>query len=283
METILIIEDDATLLRGLKDNFEFEGFRVHTAQDGEQGLAAALAVQPDLIILDLMLPKVNGYELCRFLREEKLEMPIIMLTAKGEESDVVLGLKLGADDYVRSLSASRSCSPGPKPFLRRRRERGAAVHQFGDCRFDETARTLHRAGREVPLSPKEFELLAFFLAHSGQALSRDTIMNSVWGYDSRVTPAEHRPLHQCAPAKDRARSGTPAPSENRAGVRLQVRAVARDTMLCSRDGAGICVVNFLQRKRLPMSLHVARTGRSGVQCEGFRTPITSSRTFLLTR
>jgi DNA-binding response OmpR family regulator len=188
METILIIEDDATLLRGLKDNFEFEGFRVHTAQDGEQGLAAALAVQPDLIILDLMLPKVNGYEICRFLRGEKLEMPIIMLTAKGEESDVVLGLKLGADDYVTKPFSIKELLARAEAFLRRRRERGAAVHEFGDCRLDETARTLHRAGGEVPLSPKEFELLAFFLAHAGHALSRDTIMNSVWGYDSRVTP-----------------------------------------------------------------------------------------------
>ena len=188
METILIIEDDATLLRGLKDNFEFEGFRVHTAQDGEQGLAAALAVQPDLIILDLMLPKVNGYELCRFLREEKLEMPIIMLTAKGEESDVVLGLKLGADDYVTKPFSIKELLARAEAFLRRRRERGATVHEFGECRLDETARTFHRAGAEVPLSPKEFELLAFFLAQAGRALSRETIMNTVWGYDSRVTP-----------------------------------------------------------------------------------------------
>jgi DNA-binding response OmpR family regulator len=188
METILIIEDDATLLRGLKDNFEFEGYRVQTAQDGEQGLQAALAAQPDLIILDLMLPKVNGYEICRFLREEKLEMPIIMLTAKGEESDVVLGLKLGADDYVTKPFSIKELLARAEAFLRRRRERGATVHEFGECRLDETARTFHRAGAEVPLSPKEFELLAFFLAQAGRALSRETIMNTVWGYDSRVTP-----------------------------------------------------------------------------------------------
>ena len=94
MGTILIIEDDPTMLRGLKDNFEFEGYRVQTASDGDLGLKAALKIKPDLIVLDLMLPKINGYEICRFLREENLDMPIIMLTAKGQESDKVLGLKL---------------------------------------------------------------------------------------------------------------------------------------------------------------------------------------------
>ncbi|MHC4098346.1 MAG: response regulator transcription factor, partial [Planctomycetota bacterium] len=100
METVLIIEDDSTMLRGLKDNFEFKGYSVLTAADGEEGLNTALNKTPDLIILDIMLPKINGYEICRLIRKENLEMPIIMLTAKGEESDVVLGLNLGADDYV---------------------------------------------------------------------------------------------------------------------------------------------------------------------------------------
>ena len=100
METILIVEDDSTMLRGLKDNFEFKGYRVLTAADGEEGLNAAINEKPDLIILDIMLPKINGYEICRLIRKENLTMPIIMLTAKGEESDIVLGLNLGADDYV---------------------------------------------------------------------------------------------------------------------------------------------------------------------------------------
>ena len=96
METVLIIEDDPTMLRGLKDNFEFKGYKVLTASDGEKGLEAALNARPDLILLDIMLPKINGYEICRLIREQKLDMPIIMLTAKGEESDIVLGLNLGA-------------------------------------------------------------------------------------------------------------------------------------------------------------------------------------------
>ncbi len=188
METILIIEDDPTLLRGLKDNFEFEGYRVQTAADGDLGLKAALKIQPDLIILDLMLPKVNGYEICRFLREEKLDMPIIMLTAKGQESDKVLGLKLGADDYVTKPFSIKELLARAEAFLRRRRKSAVTAFEFGDCVLDTEARSLARAGEDVSLSPKEFELLAYFTAHAGRALSRDTIMTNVWGYDAMVTP-----------------------------------------------------------------------------------------------
>lgn len=188
MDTVLIIEDDPTMLRGLKDNFEFEGYRVHTAADGDLGLKSALSLQPDLIILDLMLPKVNGYELCRFLRQERLDTPIIMLTAKGHESDKVLGLKLGADDYVTKPFSIKELLARAEAMLRRRRKTGGSVHQFGDCRLDTEARTLTRAGQDVAMSPKEFELLSYLLAHPGKALSRDTIMTNVWGYDSMVTP-----------------------------------------------------------------------------------------------
>ena len=186
-ETILIIEDDPTMLRGLRDNFEFEGYHVQTAADGDAGLKAALAIRPDLIILDLMLPKVNGYEICRFLREEQLDMPILMLTAKGQETDIVLGLKLGADDYITKPFSIKELLARAEAFLRRRRQRAATLHEFGDCRLDTAARTLTRAGRDVPLSPKEFDLLAHFAAHAGRALSRDTIMATVWGYDRTVT------------------------------------------------------------------------------------------------
>jgi DNA-binding response OmpR family regulator len=187
-ETILIIEDDPVMLRGLKDNFEFEGYRVLTAGDGDAGLKTALALQPDLILLDLMLPKVNGYEICRFLREEKLEMPILMLTAKGQESDVVLGLKLGADDYVTKPFSIKELLARVDAFLRRRRQQSGSTFVFGDCRLDTTARRFSRASVEVVLSPKEFELLAFLAANAGRALSRDRIMASVWGYDCQVTP-----------------------------------------------------------------------------------------------
>jgi DNA-binding response OmpR family regulator len=186
--TVLIVEDDPAMLRGLKDNFEFEGYKVVTATDGDAGLKAALGTKPDLMILDVMLPKVNGYEVCRFIREEKLTMPIMMLTAKGHESDVVLGLKLGADDYVTKPFSIKEVLARAEVLLRRQHRESAEIYTFGDCRLDCEARTFTRGGKELPLSPKEFELLRFFASRPGQALSRDLIMNSVWGYDAAVTP-----------------------------------------------------------------------------------------------
>src|SRR5204863_2792965 len=136
-------------------------YNVKTAADGDIGLKEALRVQPDLIILDLMLPKVNGYEICRFLREEKLEMPIIVLTAKGLESDKVLGLKLGADDYVTKPFSIKELLARAEVLLRRQKRSGSEIYAFGDCKLDCDARTFTRGGKEVPLSPKEFELLRF--------------------------------------------------------------------------------------------------------------------------
>ncbi len=186
--TILIVEDDPTMLRGLKDNFEFEGYKVITATNGDAGLKAALGTQPDLIVLDVMLPKVNGYEVCRYIREEKFQMPIILLTAKSHESDIVLGLKLGADDYVTKPFSIKELLARAEVLLRRQRKDTSEVYTFGDCRLDCDARTFTRAKKEMPLSPKEFELLRFFASRAGQALSRDLIMNTVWGYDAMVTP-----------------------------------------------------------------------------------------------
>jgi DNA-binding response OmpR family regulator len=186
--TILIVEDDPTMLRGLKDNFEFEGYKVLTATDGDDGLKAALRGMPDLILLDLMLPKINGYEFCRFLRQENLRMPIMMLTAKAQESDVVLGLKLGADDYVTKPFSIKEVLARAEALLRRAHPTSSETYEFGDCRLECDSRTFTRAGNEVPLSPKEFELLRFFASRAGQALSRDLIMSSVWGYDAMVTP-----------------------------------------------------------------------------------------------
>ncbi len=188
METILIIEDDATMLRGLKDNFEFKGYRVLTAADGEEGLEAALSHKPDLIVLDIMLPKINGYEVCRLIRKESLEMPIIMLTAKGEESDIVLGLNLGADDYVTKPFSIKELLARAAAFLRRSQQTDENIYEFADYRLDIPARKLTRAGSEVKLSPKEFKLLELFLKKPGRALTRDEILNAVWGYDCYVGP-----------------------------------------------------------------------------------------------
>ena len=123
-ETILIVEDEPALLRGLKDNFEFEGYRVVTAVDGEKALRSAEKTAPDLIVLDIMLPKVNGYEICRLLRNQGVDVPIIMLTAKGQESDIVLGLKLGADDYVTKPFSVKELLARAAAILRRTRGGG---------------------------------------------------------------------------------------------------------------------------------------------------------------
>ena len=122
METVLIIEDDSSMLRGLKDNFAYSGYNVITAADGEAGLNSALDAKPDLIILDIMLPKINGYEICRLIRKENLNIPVIMLTAKGEESDIILGLNLGADDYVTKPFSIKELLARVAAFLRRRKQ-----------------------------------------------------------------------------------------------------------------------------------------------------------------
>jgi len=186
METILIIEDDSTMLRALKDNFEYVGYTVVPASDGEAGLKAALDSKPDLVVLDIMLPEINGYELCRLIRREGLDMPIIMLTAKGEESDVVLGLNLGADDYVTKPFSIKELLARTEAFLRRRRQKRQDKFRFGNFVFDTFSRRLTRNGRQIRLSPKEFKLLEFFIQKPHRALTRDEILNKVWGYDCFV-------------------------------------------------------------------------------------------------
>ena len=188
METILIVEDDPAMLTGLKDNFTYKGYKVVTANDGEKGLDAALNASPDLIILDIMLPKINGYEICRLIRQEGLEMPIIMLTAKGEESDAVLGLNIGADDYVTKPFSINELLARAAAFLRRtKKDENCEIVEFGDFRLNLGARRLTQSGEEVELSPKEFNLLVYFSERRGRALTRDDILNAVWGYDCIVT------------------------------------------------------------------------------------------------
>ena len=186
-DRILIIEDDPTMQRVLRDNFEFSGCEVRVATDGAKGIEAVFESKPDLIILDIMLPRVNGFDVCRRIRKEGLATPIIMLTAKSQESDIVLGLNLGADDYV------------PKPFsidvllarvnacLRRHRAPPAEVFEFGDCQLDTQSHKLFRRGCEVALAPKEFRLLEYFARNTGRALTRDKILDAVWGEDLIVT------------------------------------------------------------------------------------------------
>jgi DNA-binding response OmpR family regulator len=186
-ECILIVEDDPAMLRGLKDNFEFEGYRVRTAADGRKGLDEALGRRPDLIVLDIMLPLVNGYEICRAVRRDGLDMPIIMLTAKGQESDVVLGLNLGADDYVTKPFGINELLARARVLLRRRRQGQPEVLEFGPFRLDTTARRLLRGSKEIALTPKELALLELLARRPGQAMTRDAILRHVWGHNVLVT------------------------------------------------------------------------------------------------
>ncbi len=184
---ILIIEDEPALLRGLKDNFASRGCVVETAVEGEAGLEKALAGNHDLLLLDIMLPKINGYEICRALREQGFESPIIMLTAKGQEEDIILGLNLGADDYFTKPFRIRELLARAQRFLRRRNLKPAEAYRFGDCQMDPAAHKLIRNGREVELTAKEFRLLEYFVTRQGRALTRDDILNAVWGNSVIVT------------------------------------------------------------------------------------------------
>jgi DNA-binding response OmpR family regulator len=183
---ILIIEDDPALLRGLKDNFETQGYAVRTASDGQRGLDALLQESPDLVLLDLMLPRMNGYDICRTARTKGLKMPIIMLTAKGQEEDIVRGLELGADDYVTKPFGIRELLARVKAFLRRQDDHGN-VHSFGAYRMDLAARKLFKGKAEVSLTAKEFRLLEYFVERTGRALTRANILDAVWGDEVIVT------------------------------------------------------------------------------------------------
>jgi DNA-binding response OmpR family regulator len=184
---ILIIEDDPAILRVVKDNFVTRGCRVRTARNGEEGLDAALNGRPDLIILDIMLPKINGFEICRAVRAEKLEMPILMLTAKGQEEDIVRGLELGADDYITKPFSVRELMARAQAFLRRYQAGAAPCYKFGRFQLDTVSHRLLKDGVEVPLTNKEFCLLEYFLQRPGRAFTRDSIMNAVWGNTIMVT------------------------------------------------------------------------------------------------
>ena len=187
VRTVLIVDDDPTMLRGLGDNFELRGYRVRTARDGEQGLNITLMENPDLIILDIVLPKINGYVMCSLIRKRNLDMPIIMLTARNSESDIVRGLTLGADDYVTKPFSIKELLARAEAFLRHRKEQEPAIYEFGGCQLDVAARILRRDGREVKLSPKEFEMLHLFVRKPGRILTRDEILSTVWGYSHFIT------------------------------------------------------------------------------------------------
>jgi DNA-binding response OmpR family regulator len=189
MTRILIVEDEPNMVAGLRDNFEFEGYEVLTAYDGEEGLQRALADSPDLIVLDVMMPKMSGLEVCKQLKAKRASIPIIMLTARGQEVDKVVGLELGADDYVTKPFSIRELLARVKAVLRRGHAlpRDQERYSFGDAEVDLHACRVTRKGRELDFSSTEFELLKYFVSHPGEVLSRDRLLEEVWGYDSFPT------------------------------------------------------------------------------------------------
>lgn len=184
---ILIVEDDPAMLRGLKDTFTSKGWEVLTAPDGQSGLDLSVSSNPDLILLDLMLPHVNGYEICRAVRERGLEMPILILTAKGQEEDIVLGLNLGADDYITKPFRRNELIARVNAFLRRSKAKQSAIFRFGDYELNMAAHKVYRGGNEVELTSKEFALLSYLVTRRGCALARNDILNAVWGNSVIVT------------------------------------------------------------------------------------------------
>jgi DNA-binding response OmpR family regulator len=190
---ILMIEDEPALTRGVSDALAAEGFEVVVAHDGQAGLDRALEGVADLILLDVMLPKVNGYEICRAVRTRGLDVPILMLTAKGQEQDIILGLNLGADDYVTKPFRIGELIARIRAFLRRRTpERD--LFRFGQVQVDLKGRKVLSNGAALDLTAKEFRLLAYFVSRPGCALSRDAILDAVWGSSVFVTP---RSIDRC--------------------------------------------------------------------------------------
>jgi len=185
MTRILIVEDEPNMVAGLRDNFEFEGYKVITAPDGVAGLERALKEAPDLVILDVMMPRMSGLEVCKQLKAKRPSVPIIMLTARGQEADKVVGLELGADDYVTKPFSIRELLARVKAVLRRAQTvpKEQDRYSFGEVEVNLKSCQVSRSGKQMDFSSKEFELLKYFLCHPGETLSRDRLLEDVWGYD----------------------------------------------------------------------------------------------------
>jgi DNA-binding response OmpR family regulator len=190
MPRILIVEDNTDLACGLRNNLEIEGYQVNVAEDGPQGLAEAQRRPPDLMILDLMLPGANGFRVLKTLRDAGARFPVLILTARGEESDKVRGLELGADDYVTKPFGVLELLARVEALLRRGQPPDPAelreVFRFGEVVVDTATRSVTRAGGEVALTPKEYDLLVALIRRQGAVASRVELMKQVWGYSAAV-------------------------------------------------------------------------------------------------
>ena len=191
MATILIIEDEADMRRGLTDNLRFEGYDIKTAEDGAAGLELILNTPADLILLDVMMPKMNGFDVCRRAREQNITTPIIMLTAKGEEIDRVLGLELGADDYITKPFSLRELLARVKAVLRRSSMNPApataAPVRIGRIIVDFENYSAEENGSAVSMTHREFEVLKYLWTHQHQSVTRDQLLSEIWGYDTAIT------------------------------------------------------------------------------------------------
>jgi len=186
-EKILIIEDEEELVKGLKLNLVFEGYEVIWAMDGEEGLNKALKEAPDLILLDIMLPKKDGLDVCRDLRRRNVTIPIVMLTAKGEEIDKVVGLEIGADDYITKPFSVRELMARLKAHLRRGKKEEKSVpsvYRFDDIEIDFIHFKVKRSGTEFDLTSLEVEILKYLVAHRGEVVTRDALLDKIWGYET---------------------------------------------------------------------------------------------------
>ena len=181
---ILIVEDEPAMVAGLRDNFEYEGYDVISAADGAEGLERALADNPDLVVLDVMMPRMSGLDVCKQLKTRRPSLPIIMLTARGQEIDKVVGLELGADDYVTKPFSIRELMARVKAVLRRVSPPAAEVYRFSDIEVNIRSNEVRRSGKLVDLSSKEFALLAYFVSNPAETLSRDRLLDAVWGYEN---------------------------------------------------------------------------------------------------
>jgi two-component system alkaline phosphatase synthesis response regulator PhoP len=189
VKRILLVEDEPGLVLTLTDRLTSEGYEVRTEENGEDGLATALTGPFDLIILDIMLPKMNGFDVCRDIRRQDTFTPILMLTARGQVVDKVVGLKLGADDYLTKPFEIVELLARIEALLRRASVvtpplASGETHRFGDVTIDFRSAEVRRSGKPIDLSAKEFQLLRYFVEHQGATLSRDELLNEVWGYDA---------------------------------------------------------------------------------------------------
>ncbi len=189
MKTILIIEDDTSILRGLKDNLEYEGYKVITETNGNAGLELALGTKIDLMLLDIMLPGMNGYEICRRIKKEKPDLPVIMLTARGSEMDKVSGLDTGADDYVTKPFSLPELLARIRAAFRRIKDEPDTPdeYSFGNIRLDFKKLKAFSGDKEIFLSAKEFDIMRYLVSHEGEAIHRHELLNEVWGYEAVPT------------------------------------------------------------------------------------------------